>query len=114
MTGGSLCGGAAFTGTVVFFFFFSILSWFLWSLGFCTLSGFAQGFPKLLVFSQWAIRWENALCFFTNELLQIESLFCFDGSETSIEYGPDKIVVSVSKTGPMRTLSFKAHTNSEF
>ena len=35
-----------------------------------------------------------------------------DGIKTSIDCRPDKFVVFVSKTGPMHTLSFKAHTNS--
>ena len=75
--------------------------------------------------------WEIALCFHGNELLHIEYVrsvlkkpllmsnheqlwrFFFDDTKISIECDPAKCVVFVSKTGPMCTLSHKAHTNLE-
>ena len=73
---------------------------------------------------------KNALCFSSNELLKIEYLraVLIDTSadehqrtiveilfriQTSKERSPDKFVVFVSQTGPICTLSFKRHANSE-
>ena len=37
----------------------------------------------------------------------------FDGIKTSMECSPGKFDIFESKSGPMRTLSFKTHTNFE-
>ena len=97
----------------------------LW-LYFCRIRA---GFPPAVRI--FITRW-NALCFFGNEVLQkrvserridenvcwlvpkIVWTFSVDGIKTSTECHPHKFVVFESKTRPMHTWSFKAHTNSEF
>ena len=122
MTGGPLCASTPFTGIVAL----SIMACFLWSLAGCTLVRFAQSFPWLCVFSQWDIgsfvrcslllQQRNAPNRAERRVVSTQEQmwrFWFDGIKISIEYSRDKFVVFVFKSGPIRKLSFKAHTNSE-
>ena len=97
---------------------------FLWSLGDCALSGFAQDFPLRECSSQVEMLSIPA----NNEFFQIEYLrdvlihpsllmnaheqvwrFSFDGIKTSMEGSAAQYVVVAPKTGPMHTLSFTKH-----
>ena len=114
MTGGPLCGGAAFTGIVVFFNsgLLSFVTWWLYygwiRAGFPVavrlftvghLISFFVARAGIPLAAQVFFTEENALCFFSNKLLQIECLRgvlieTFDDELYPWEFGDSVSIVS--------------------
>ena len=76
MIGAPFCGGGAFAGIVAF----SMMACFLWPLGGFYFGWVRAGFPLAVRRARFPLAVRiffiggNALCFFSNELLQIEYL----------------------------------------